>query len=349
MILQSYLFRSFKSVVFKISASLILLSVTHALLYAFKKMEGIEIPLDFFILFFMKDVFRSLPFILNFSFALAIGVWQHSLKMSKHDIAALVGGYKAKGYHSIYIFFLLAVISVNALSLFFVYPSMNYTIETELYPKILHNTMLALPAQKAYKIDDNNIFYFEAAVDQKDKSTRLYKGIKILNFDSDQKPILISSKTGTFSRDKNTLFLSDGLMKRVSNEGVETSSMHFNLLEYSILPESFEVSYQSLSLRQLLTEQEPIIQAHLFWKMYLSVIPLFIVIVLHNHIINIKFSGAFNLELGVVTSYYLMIIITGLLATKFIENTQVLMLGFSGLIFITISYLLRILYLHVTK
>ena len=135
MLLQSYFFRSFRTVLLKITASLVLLSVTHALLYAFKKMEGVQIPLDFFILFFMKDVFRSLPFILNFSFALTIGVWQHQQKLRKYDIAALVSGYSFNKYNVIYIFFGVGVISLNILSLFLIYPSMNYKIETELHPR----------------------------------------------------------------------------------------------------------------------------------------------------------------------------------------------------------------------
>ena len=312
-------------------------------------MEGIQIPYDFFILFFSKDIFRSLPFILNFSFGLAIAIWQHQLKLTRQDIAALVSGFHSRGYKYIFLFYTTVVVVSNALCLFFIYPSMTYKIETELYPKILHNTMIALPAKQAFQIDDNHIFYFDAVNNDAQTQARVYEGIKILNLESQEQPLLVSAAKGSFYQDENTLFLEDGHLSQLSQNTKVSSVMNFNLLEYKISTQQYHISYHSLSLRQLLADPSPLNQGHLFWKLYLSLIPLLLLTVLSNQSMNIKFSGSFNLEIALVTAYYLVVIIIGLVTTKFIQTSSIGLIISSMLSLFVLSLFFRKLYAHVVK
>lgn len=312
-------------------------------------MEGAQIPWQFYILYFSKDIFQSLPFIFNLSLPLAFVLWQYQLKLTRHNIAALISGFSQWGYKKILIAVTAKVVIVNALCLFWLFPSLNYRLETELTPKVVQNTMAVLPEKTAFSLDSQHIFYFSEVSKNYGKDGRQFRDIQILNYDQTNQPFLIRAKSGYFINRESSLHLHDGYIQHLLEEQEYGNILKFNALDYKISANRYNVSHNSLSLRQLIADRTPLHRGHLFWKVYLSIMPLISLFVFGRQNITIKFSQSVNFSTALATAHFMILIILGLMIMKALESST----GDTGFIFVVflvlLSFLFKELYRHANQ
>lgn len=337
--LYSYLSSDFRAVFFKITASLFLLSLTHALVYAFKNIQNIDVPAAFFFLFLAKDIFRSLPFIVNLSFALSLISWQYSLRLKKQDMTALLCQFPQKSYRSIILFFSLSLTGLNLFCLFFIVPLLNYQIDTQLYPKILYHSMMSIPDNHAVEIDQGPIFYFEHSETPSGTTGRIFKNVKILTFDENKAPYVIATQNAVLSQETYNLALFNGTIHNFSADFEKDSEINFERLDYQLFLKGTTIGLGSLSFKQLFEDKSPKTEAQIFWALYLAFLPFafFATLLLQN--VQVQFSGSLHFEVIIALSYFLWLMILGVSAKSFIESSQyssllpALFLFFGGSVF----------------
>ena len=327
---------------------LFLLCTTHAILYSYKKMDGFEIPGHFFLLFFSADIFRSLPFILNLSFALSLVTWRYSHKLKAHDIVALISGFQNSRYTRMLLTFASLTFSMNALALFWAYPALNYKIETQLYPKMVQHTIMALSSKQAFELDKQHFIYFES-FDQVSPHEKHLVDIQLLNFDQQQCPYLIVASRGLFQEDKGSLLLENGAITPLRNDEQELSqNLHFKTMEYKIKPSHVDVSAQSFGARQLLFSQHLGQYSILFWKLFLTALPFLFVYVFSHSPIRLKYQAQLNYCIALATAFFLICMIIGVIAMKALAQGKILTFSLFMLALALISKLLKEIYIYVS-
>jgi hypothetical protein len=347
--LYSYLSSEFKTVFVKITVSLFLLSFIHALIYALKSMQSMTLPMSFFFLFCSKDLFRSLPFIVNLSFLLSLVSWQHALRLKKYDLIIALCNFSQKTYYNIILFFLLPVVVFNLLCLFVIVPLLNYKLDTELETKMFYHSLVNIPENHSIEIERERIFYAESVKKLDEKKQYVFKNVKLLTFDEQRQPFVIAGQKAILNQDRHTLSLIQGVIYHFSKAVDTLSEISFENLEYQLLFKESLVELSSLSFEQLIKQNTPESYGLIFWSLYLAFLPFSFFSSLLQQKAQITFSGSLHFELIIAISLFLFLMIMGVSARSFIESNRYLFFFVSLLVLFIASIFFRHLYQKVAR